>query len=149
MHAEFFSLNYDISYGSKTQKLVLLKFQLKQPRCSFMSFSVFGTAFPWKPVMLDISFNLINQLILHIWLSFHLSLYAFYSILQNLQQQQISRKVSIAMRWSKIFSWSESPLYTRIIHNLVYNLLWFGLSLSYLFYNYGQNNNYTDILQKR
>lgn len=52
------------------------------------------------------------------------------------------------MRWSKIFSWSESPLYTRIIHNLVYNLLWFGLSLSYLFYNYGQNNNYTDSAKK-
>lgn len=62
MHAEFFSLNYDIRYGSKTQKLVLFKFQLKQPQCSFMSFSVFGTAFPWKPVMLDISFNVINNL---------------------------------------------------------------------------------------
>lgn len=75
MLAEFFSLNYDISYGSKTPKLVLFKFQLKQPRCSFMSFSVFGTAFPWKPVMLDISFHLINQPILHIWLSFPLSFY--------------------------------------------------------------------------
>ena len=49
-----FSLLYNVGLGAETDHDVILVFHLKESRCTFIVFSVFGTAGTGKPFGIDI-----------------------------------------------------------------------------------------------